>query len=123
MDSHTAAKLFECLSAAPRLEVLRLLIKRAPDGVVAGEIARLLGMPATNLSFHLKGLVHSGLASMTREGRYCRYKANTGLMAELVDYLTSECCLGRPQECFGPPGGCPSPSPKLAGEPGEPQKS
>jgi DNA-binding transcriptional ArsR family regulator len=59
----------------------------------------MLGIPKTNLSFHLKAIVHSGLASMKREGRYTRYKANIPLMLETIAYLTAECCSGKPDQC------------------------
>jgi hypothetical protein len=54
----------------------------------------MLNIPKTNLSFHLKNIVHSGLAGMEREGRNTRYKANIPLMLETIAYLTAECCSG-----------------------------
>jgi DNA-binding transcriptional ArsR family regulator len=59
----------------------------------------MLDMPKTNLSFHLKTIVHSGLASMEREGRNTRYKANIPLMLEAIAYLTAECCARHPDQC------------------------
>lgn len=99
MDTKTAAEIFDALASEARLTVFRLLVKYAPDGLVAGEIARLLEIPKTNLSFHLKAIVHSGLASMEREGRNTRYRANVPLMLEIIAYLTSECCSGHPEQC------------------------
>lgn len=66
---------------------------------MAGEIASTLGVPPTNLSFHLKALTHAGLLTVTPEGRYQRYRAHLPLMHELVDYLTAECCAGHPEQC------------------------
>ena len=86
-------------SSAARLDIFRLLVKHAPDGLVAGEIANLLGIPPTNLSFHLKALLHSGLADMEKEGRFWRYRANIPLMLETIAYLTAECCSGNPDQC------------------------
>ncbi|MCL1889237.1 MAG: helix-turn-helix domain-containing protein [Desulfovibrionaceae bacterium] len=94
MESKTVAAIFEVLSSEARLAVFRLLVKHAPDGLVAGEISRRLDIPKTNLSFHLKGLVHSGLAGMEREGRHTRYWANIPLMLGIIAYLTDECCSG-----------------------------
>ena len=99
MKIKEASTLFEALSSDVRLELFRLLVRNAPDGLVAGEIARQLGIPSTNLSFHLKAIVHSGLANVEKEGRFMRYKANIPLMLELVAYLTSECCSGNPEAC------------------------
>ena len=99
METQSAAHLFEALSSGARLDVFRLLVKHAPDGLVAGEIARRLDIPATNLSFHLKAIVHSGLAAVEKEGRCLRYRAVIPLMLDLVAFLTAECCAGHPAKC------------------------
>lgn len=99
MESKRASKIFEALSSDVRLDLFRLLVKSAPAGLVAGDIAKQLDIPSTNLSFHLKAIVQSGLADVEREGRFMRYKANIPLMLEIIAYLTSECCSGNPEEC------------------------
>ena len=99
MEPKTAAVIFEVLASEARLAIFRLLVKYAPDGLVAGEIARLTGIPKTNLSFHLKTIVHSGLAHMEREGRHTRYRADIPLMLGAIAYLTTECCSGDPEQC------------------------
>ncbi|MDR2573634.1 MAG: helix-turn-helix domain-containing protein [Desulfovibrio sp.] len=99
METKTATTIFEILTSEARIAIFRLLVKYAPSGLVAGDISRMLGIPKTNLSFHLKTIVHSGLASMEREGRNTRYKANIPLMLETIAYLTAECCSGNPNQC------------------------
>lgn len=99
METKTAAAIFEVLTSEVRLSIFRLLVKYAPDGLVAGEISRMLDIPKTNLSFHLKVIVHSGLAGMEREGRNTRYRANIPLMLATIAYLTEECCSGDPEQC------------------------
>ena len=99
METKKATQVFEALTSEARLCIFRLLVKHAPDGLVAGELSRLADIPKTNLSFHLKTLVHSGLASMEREGRNTRYRANIPLMLETISYLTAECCSGNPDYC------------------------
>lgn len=99
MKTNEASKLFEALAADIRLDIFRLLVKNAPEGLVAGDIAQLLNTPPTNLSFHLKTIVHSGLVSVESEGRFKRYKANLPLMLDVIAYLTSECCWGHPEKC------------------------
>lgn len=99
MQSRQASKIFEALSSDVRLDLFRLLVKNAPDGLVQGDIAKHLDIPSTNLSFHLKGIVQSGLVDVEREGRYMRYKANIPLMLDIVGYLTEECCSGNPEAC------------------------
>ena len=100
MDKQLATTIFESLASGIRLDVFRLLVKNAPNGLVAGEIAAQLALPPTNLSFHLKALTQAGLLSVTQEGRYQRYRANLAVMQELIAYLTAECCTGHPEECF-----------------------
>ena len=99
MKTEDATRIFEALTSEDRLNIFRLLVKHAPDGLIAGEISQLAGIPKTNLSFHLKAIVHSGLASMEREGRNTRYRASIPLMLEVIAYLTAECCSGSPGYC------------------------
>ena len=99
METPQASSIFEALSSEVRLDLFRLLVKSAPDGLVAGEIARTLQVPGTNLSFHLKGLLHAGLISVEKEGRFLRYRANIPLMLDTIAYLTSECCANQPEQC------------------------
>jgi len=109
MEKQLATTIFESLASSVRLDVYRLLVKNAPDGLVAGEIATLLALPPTNLSFHLKALTQAGLLGVIQEGRYQRYRANLPIMQELIVYLTAECCAGHPEHCFqgdSAAGGC-----------------
>lgn len=99
MEKKQAANIFEALSSETRLDIFRLLVKNAPEGLVAGEIAQQLDIPATNLSFHLKAVTHSGLVNVEKEGRYMRYKANIDLMVEILHYLSAECCAAHPEHC------------------------
>ncbi|ENO78526.1 ArsR/SmtB family transcription factor [Thauera sp. 63] len=101
MDKKDALTVFESLSSGIRLDVYRLLVKKGPGGLVAGEIGAALDVPPTNLSFHLKALAHAGLASVEQEGRFQRYRANMALMVDLIAYLTAECCAGHPEQCAG----------------------
>ena len=103
MERTTATTVFETLSSGHRLDVFRLLVKQGPQGMVAGEIGATLGLPPTNLSFHLKSLAHAGLVSVEQQGRYQRYRANLPLMLDLIAYLTEECCGGHPEQCAGLP--------------------
>lgn len=94
MDSPQAIKLFDALASEIRLDIFRLLIRHAPEGLVAGEIGQRLGIPANNLTFHLKALGHSGLVEQERRGRFLHCRANVTLMVEVVAFLLGECCGG-----------------------------
>lgn len=103
MEKHQAISIFESLSSGIRLDIYRLLVKAGPVGMVAGEIGVALDVPPSNLSFHLKALTYTQLLAVEQEGRYQRYRANIPLMAEVIAYLTAECCSGHPEQCAGLP--------------------
>ncbi|MDA8028537.1 MAG: metalloregulator ArsR/SmtB family transcription factor [Nitrospiraceae bacterium] len=101
--------IFEALSSGIRLEIFRLLVTHEPKGLVAGEISGAVGIPPTNLSFHLKAMTQAGLLSVTPEGRFLRYRARIGAVEEVIAYLTENCC----KNTGGPSGtgGCSPSSP------------
>jgi DNA-binding transcriptional ArsR family regulator len=88
------------LAQETRLDIFRLLVQRGPEGIAAGEIAQRLGLPSATLSFHLNQLRFAGLVSSRRKSRSIIYSANFKAMAELVGYLTENCCGGRPELCM-----------------------
>ncbi|MCT7984640.1 helix-turn-helix domain-containing protein [Laspinema sp. A4] len=102
MESKTAVKIFESLSSGIRLDIYRMLVKAGSTGMVAGQIASELEVPPSNLSFHLKALVHAELLEVEQEGRFLRYRANMPLMFSLITYLTEECCQGELAQCISP---------------------
>ncbi len=77
-----------------RLAVYRMLVKRGPTGLPAGEIAARLELPPSSLTFHLQQLRHAGLVTQRRLGRQIIYAADYGAMNGLVAYLTENCCGG-----------------------------
>lgn len=99
MNKDHAITVFESLASGIRLDIYRLLVRAAPDGMVAGDIGTTLDLAPSNLSFHLKTLAHAGLISVEQEGRFLRYRANIQMMNTLIDYLTAECCAGNPGQC------------------------
>ena len=99
MNNKEAALLFEALSSEQRLAIFRLLVQNGTSGLVAGEISSALGIAASNLSFHLKNLLHAKLVSVEKEGRFLRYRANIPLMLSTIGFLTNECCKDKPEEC------------------------
>jgi len=105
MKQSAVVTVLQSLASGPRLDVYRLLVRAGPEGVVAGEIAQTLGLPPTNLSFHLKALTQAGLLTVSAEGRYQRYRAHIPLMLDLIGYLTEECCAGHPEQCLPAPSG------------------
>ena len=99
MDATGTVRALAALAHEHRLEIFRLLVKRGPSGLPAGEIADKVGIGPTNMSFHLKELDRAGLLRATRDGRYIRYAVDVEGMRKLLTYLTEECCDGRPELC------------------------
>ena len=104
MDTSTALTALAALSHESRLAIFRLLVEQGPLGIAAGDIAANLDLPAATTSFHLKELVHAGLASARPQSRFIYYSASYEAMNGLVAYLTDNCCRHgtTPTDC--PPG-------------------
>ncbi|MEO6293168.1 MAG: helix-turn-helix domain-containing protein [Burkholderiaceae bacterium] len=98
-ESH-AVKSLAALAQAQRLRAFRALVVAGNDGLTPGVMAEQLDIAASALSFHLKELVHSGLASCEPRGRNLIYRANFDHMNALLVYLTQHCCQG--QDCAVP---------------------
>jgi DNA-binding transcriptional ArsR family regulator len=61
-----------------------------------GALCAMLDVPASTLSFHLRELMHAGLASQERDGRDLIYRAVIERMNDLLAYLTAHCRQGAP---------------------------
>jgi arsenate reductase len=99
MESKLAADIFIALGHEGRLSVFRLLMRHAPQGVRAGEIAEVLGLKPNTASVYLGALEQAGLIVGRREGRAIYYAIDLGRTGGLVDYLLTDCCRGRPDLC------------------------
>nr|WP_297462222.1 metalloregulator ArsR/SmtB family transcription factor [uncultured Halomonas sp.] len=99
MDNITAIEAFAALSQSTRLETFRLLVRHEPEGLPAGEIARLLEIPHNTMSTHLGILSRAGLVASRRHSRSVIYRANLGRIRETVSFLVRDCCAGHPNLC------------------------
>ncbi|MBV2361657.1 metalloregulator ArsR/SmtB family transcription factor [Thalassococcus sp. CAU 1522] len=99
MESELRLDQLSALAHPHRLAVFRLLMRRYPDAVSAGDLAGVLGVPKSTLSPALNILRQTGLVSQRREGTFLLYRADTDGAARLVEYLVSDCCRGRPDLC------------------------
>ena len=86
------ADMFSAMGAEPRLRIVRLLLSAHPEGLVVGEIATELDIPASTLSHHLEKLKHEDLVRVRREGTFLWYSANTDALQDLLTFLYAECC-------------------------------
>ncbi len=92
MDGKQAVDALGALAQESRLAVFRLLVRRGPSGLPAGEISERIGVPPTTLSFHLAQLSHAGLVTSRRDGRSILYAANYPGMQDLMGFLLENCC-------------------------------
>ena len=99
MEKTKALDALSALSQETRLDVYRLLVQAAPEGMAAGAIAAKLGVVPNTMSTHLGILAGAGLIAAKREGRVIRYTADMGGMKELLTYLMRDCCQGNPDIC------------------------
>ena len=71
-----------------RMALVRLLVRRYPDRVPAGEIAAALGLKASTASVYLAALTRAGLLTQERVGASLRYcvdiDALRGVMTDLL---------------------------------------
>jgi protein-tyrosine-phosphatase/DNA-binding transcriptional ArsR family regulator len=95
MELSSAATLFGTLGHPDRLAVLRLLVRRLPDGVRPGEIAALTGFRPSTLAAHLDGLALAGLVTAKRAGRAVYYRAEAERLGWLASYLATDCARSR----------------------------
>lgn len=99
MEMKRAVTALGALAQETRLAVFRRLVQAGPEGIAAGAIGEQLGTAPATLSFHLKELAHAGLVTSRQEGRFIFYAANFAAMTKLLDFLTRDCCGGRPDMC------------------------
>ena len=96
MDVKRVVAALGALAQPSRLEVFRLLVRRGPAGLPAGEIGQRVGVPPTTLSFHLAQLSRAGLVASRRNGRSILYAADYAGMQGLMDFLLDHCCQDGP---------------------------
>lgn len=96
------SRIIDALSAlaqASRLKAFRLLVEKEPDGIAAGELARLVSVPQNTMSAHLAILANAGLIKAERQSRSIIYRADLAAFRAITLSLLQDCCGGRPEIC------------------------
>ncbi|WP_281995953.1 helix-turn-helix domain-containing protein [Ruegeria faecimaris] len=96
----TATEQLATLGHPQRLSVFRMLMRRFPDTVPAGELASGLGIKPNTLSNYLNALRHAGLVRQDRSGTSLLYSIEMKNVQHMLDYLLNDCCRGRPEICL-----------------------
>jgi len=94
MKTLTAVDALAALAQETRLNIFRLLVQYAPEGLPAGAIARRLKLPNPTLSFHLNVLAAAELVEAHKNGRSISYTANLERVGRLTNFLMENCCRG-----------------------------
>ncbi|SDW05178.1 Protein-tyrosine-phosphatase [Albimonas donghaensis] len=97
MNLETTLEGLGALAHAGRMSVFRLLARRAPETVSAGDLARALDLKASTLSVYLSILTRAGLVRQERAGRFIRYGIDLDNLGQLVEHLVNDCGRGRPE--------------------------
>src|SRR5215470_543043 len=100
MEIKVAVSVLGALAQEKRLAIYRLLVEAGRDGESVGRIGETLEVPPATLSFHLKELARAGLVSSRQERQFIYYAVDFERMAELMTFLTQNCCQGMPQACL-----------------------
>jgi ArsR family transcriptional regulator, arsenate/arsenite/antimonite-responsive transcriptional repressor len=86
------ADMFSAMGTEPRLRIMRLLLSAHPEGMIASDVSKELGISPSNLSHHLDKLKNEDLVKVRRDGTYLWYSANAEALQELLGFLYAECC-------------------------------
>ena len=97
MDDIEVIAALAALAQSTRLHTFRLLVAREPEGVPAGELARLVEVPPNTMSAHLAILARAKLIIGERRSRSIIYRANLDRFRELALFLLKDCCGGHPE--------------------------
>ena len=88
LEPDRCAKLLAALATPERLKIIRILAS-GPRHV--SDIAAVLGLPAVNVSHHLKVLEGSGLVEGKKQGRFVRYSFCEGILERVPALAEEEC--------------------------------
>jgi ArsR family transcriptional regulator len=94
MDIDTASRRLAELGNPTRLQIVRLLVRAGRDGLAIGELQARLGVPASTLAFHLRGLVTAGFVEQEKQGRSIRCTIDSRGINATLAFVKENCCAG-----------------------------
>lgn len=100
MKQNDAVKMLSAIAHEGRLTLIRRLIQAGPEGLLAGDLARMAKIGATTASAQLLVLTNAGLATSERRGRQVVYSACYDRIRDLMGFLMLDCCARRPDICL-----------------------
>ena len=91
MENEPAILAMAALAQSTRVAAFKILVNHEPDGLPAGELARVLA--------HLSVLSRADLVTSERRSRTIVYRANLQTFQSVALFLLQDCCGGRPDIC------------------------
>ena len=91
-DLASTAERLEALGHPVRLAVYRSLVRAAPTGRPVGKLQKILAIPRSTLSFHLRRLIAVRLVIQQRQGTTLICHADLKVMNRTLGFLLRECC-------------------------------
>ena len=92
--NNSQARALSALGHDARLSIFRLLVKAGEHGLRISDIGDQLNIAPSTLVHHLSSLVSSGLILQEKQGREVLNRLDYLAMNNLIEFLTSECCVG-----------------------------
>jgi DNA-binding transcriptional ArsR family regulator len=92
MKLDDAANILAKIGNSTRLRIVRLLVRAGDDGLTVGMIQKQLNIPGSTLTHHITHLKSAGVIRQQRQQATLICKMEFGVLRELIDYLTEECC-------------------------------
>ncbi|MBN9584273.1 transcriptional regulator [Rhodopseudomonas boonkerdii] len=99
MENEQAVLALAALAQGTRLQAFRTLVQHEPEGLPAGDLARLLEVPQNTLSAHLSILARAGLVVSERRSRSIVYRAEISALQAIILFMLQDCCGGRAEFC------------------------
>ncbi|MGK7929121.1 MAG: metalloregulator ArsR/SmtB family transcription factor [Spirulina sp.] len=89
------ADLLAALGSTARLTIVRLLVKKHPQGMMESELQARLKIPQAKLVPHLSKLQQQGLVRSRREDKFMYYAIDVDILEDLLAFFYAECCVRR----------------------------
>lgn len=102
MNEELVLKMMQALSDGTRLNIVRYLVQKLPEGASAGEIAAEVDATSSRASFHLNSLEQAQIVTSQKQSRSVIYTLSSANMGGLISFLLNDCCDGQADivECF-----------------------
>ncbi len=92
MEKSEIIRTLSALAQETRLDIVRFLVRKGPDGANSGAIGAYLKIPSATLAFHLNILTEARILSRQRYGRQKVYRIDFGELHNMIAYLLENCC-------------------------------